>query len=541
MVPPNTNEDGPVDDEAKVPDDSYVFDMGSNKEKSSEAEALHSGKDVNHSIEKQQADAKIIPINKQVAKSKNSIEAEKAVCSKKAESTEPKPTGGAEKQKLTKGKKRPLTASKTTGLKESREDTGKDGSKSKQNGKKMVSGTEEGAALAGETKTKPSKKLKSSADVEKENTPVTIRQQGVNNDIGACEKVASQPLKKSVNNDSKGNKVSPSSMVVQNAGVKSEPAWFILSGHRLQRKEFQQVIRRLKGRVCRDSHHWSYQATHFIVPDPIRRTEKFFAAAASGSWILKTDYLTASNEAGRLLSEEPYEWHKKCLTEDGAINLEAPRKWALLRERTGHGAFYGMRIVIYGECIAPPLDTLKRVVKAGDGTILATSPPYTRLFKSRIDFAIISPGMPRVDMWVQEFLRHEVPCVVADYLVEYVCKSGYSLERHVQYNTHAWAKKSLENLINRVEEVVEDPRTPDHSIDDVVCNVCGSGDRGDEMIICGAEDGSHGCGAGVHIDCLNPPLEDVPSEDWFCPECSHKGESKTKNRSSKKRGSTSKM
>ncbi|KAL0420108.1 UNVERIFIED_CONTAM: BRCT domain-containing protein [Sesamum radiatum] len=330
-------------------------------------------------------------------------------------------------------------------------------------------------------------------------------------------------------------------MVVQNAGVKSEPAWFILSGHRLQRKEFQQVIRRLKGRVCRDSHHWSYQATHFIVPDPIRRTEKFFAAAASGSWILKTDYLTASNEAGRLLSEEPYEWHKKCLTEDGAINLEAPRKWRLLRERTGHGAFYGMRIVIYGECIAPPLDTLKRVVKAGDGTILATSPPYTRLFKSRIDFAIISPGMPRVDMWVQEFLRHEVPCVVADYLVEYVCKPGYSLERHVQYNTHAWAKKSLENLINRVEEVIEDPRTPDHSIDDVACNVCGSGDRGDEMIICGAEDGSHGCGAGVHIDCLNPPLEDVPSEDWFCPECSHKGESKTKNRSSKKRGSTSKM
>lgn len=26
----------------------------------------------------------------------------------------------------------------------------------------------------------------------------------------------------------------------------------------------------------------TYQATHFIVPDPICRTEKFFAAAASG-------------------------------------------------------------------------------------------------------------------------------------------------------------------------------------------------------------------------------------------------------------------
>jgi len=67
-----------------------------------------------------------------------------------------------------------------------------------------------------------------------------------------------------------------------NTRVKTEAACFILSGHRLQRKEFQQVIKRLKGRVCRDSHQWSYQATHFIAPDPIRRTEKFFAAAASG-------------------------------------------------------------------------------------------------------------------------------------------------------------------------------------------------------------------------------------------------------------------
>lgn len=66
--------------------------------------------------------------------------------------------------------------------------------------------------------------------------------------------------------------------------VNPEPVWFILSGHRFQKKEFQAVIRRLRGRVCRDSHSWSYQATHFIVPDPVRRTEKFFAAAAAGRY-----------------------------------------------------------------------------------------------------------------------------------------------------------------------------------------------------------------------------------------------------------------
>ena len=72
-------------------------------------------------------------------------------------------------------------------------------------------------------------------------------------------------------------------------------------------------------------------------------------------WILKTDFLSASSQAGKLLPEEPYEWHKNGLSEDGAINMEAPRKWRLLKERTGHGAFYGMRIVVYGDCFAPPL------------------------------------------------------------------------------------------------------------------------------------------------------------------------------------------
>jgi topoisomerase (DNA) II binding protein 1 len=64
--------------------------------------------------------------------------------------------------------------------------------------------------------------------------------------------------------------------------IMSEPALFILSGNRQQRRDCCSILRRLKGRVCRDSHHWSYQATHFIAPDPLRRTEKFFAAAAAG-------------------------------------------------------------------------------------------------------------------------------------------------------------------------------------------------------------------------------------------------------------------
>ncbi|KAJ0979877.1 hypothetical protein J5N97_015351 [Dioscorea zingiberensis] len=327
---------------------------------------------------------------------------------------------------------------------------------------------------------------------------------------------------------------------------KPQPACFILSGHRLQRKEFLKLIRHLRGRSCRDSHQWSYQATHFIVPDPVRRTEKFFAAAASGRWILKTDYLTASNEAGKFLDEESFEWHRKGLTEDGAISLEAPRKWRLLRERTGHGAFYGMRIIVYGECIAPTLDTLKRVVKAGDGTILATSPPYTRFLKSGVDYAVVSPSMPSVDIWVQEFLRHEVPCVVADYLVEYVCKPGYSLERHVLYKTHAWAEKSSANLLRLSKEVVTEnsPSLEDNSdeTDDLCCAVCGLRDRAEVMLICGDENGTVGCGIGTHIDCCDPQLDAIPEEDWFCPNCSNRTASKASvNNKRAKKSSSSKV
>ncbi|WOL06686.1 BRCT domain-containing protein [Canna indica] len=353
-------------------------------------------------------------------------------------------------------------------------------------------------------------------DSEKENIPLETRRFNSNCSSNRKSKLIKKNEPNQIQGPNNGDK-----KVRKIKKLNLEPSWFILSGHRIQRKEFQTIIKRLKGRFCRDSHHWSYQATHFIVPDPVRRTEKFFAAAAAGRWILKADYLTASSEAGKFLDEEPFEWHGKGLTEDGAINLEAPRKWRLLRERTGHGALHKMRIIIYGECIAPTLDTLKRVVKAGDGIILATSPPYTRFLKSGVDYAIVSPSMPRVDSWVQEFLRHEIPCVAADYLVEYVCKPGYSLERHVLYKTHSWAEKSFANLLSLSEEIIEGS-TPnlEESSEDLSCTVCGSRDRGEVMLICGDEAGTVGCGIGIHIDCCDPPLESIPEGDWFCPKCS---------------------
>ncbi|EPS63240.1 hypothetical protein M569_11549 [Genlisea aurea] len=302
---------------------------------------------------------------------------------------------------------------------------------------------------------------------------------------------------------------------------KDEPRYFIFSGSRIQRKEFQSAVKKLKGRICRgSSHQWSYQATHFVVPEPVRRTEKFFATAASGRWILKPDYLTASVEAGRFVEEEPFEWHAEGSTEDGAIDLEAPRKWRLLRERTGHGAFHGMKIVIYGECTAPPLDTLKRAVKSGGGTVLATSPPYTRFLRSGdVDFAVVGPGT--ADAWIEAFVGREVPCVAADYLVDLVCRpGGCCLAKHVRHSTHEWAERALRDHMKRVEEV-EGEGEEGFDDEDLECEGCGRVDGEEEMLICGgsSDEKGVGCGVGWHIFCLDPPLQNVPTDDWFCPSC----------------------
>ncbi|TMW89095.1 hypothetical protein EJD97_017675 [Solanum chilense] len=525
-----TNES--LNDDTEAPEDQEDEELNVLREKSTGTEAQHSGL---QSAEKKINANKVVNKNERedIAKSlsteSNEFETQKTSSGKETKLSKSTSVGKASEENVPEGPKCMKKNTKKTNLATKRaaasvEDAERKKCRTDRNkvevkkGKGSPSETGKASVISTENQ------LKSSMDVEKENMPV----------IG---------LQNASHSEHEADRSSPydtKSRSLKVTEVQSEPRWFIVSGHRLQRKEFQQVIKRLKGKVCRDSHQWSYQATHFIVPAPVRRTEKFFAAASSGRWILNTDYLTASVEAGKLLDEEPYEWHKKGFTEDLAINLEAPRKWRLLRERTGHGALYGMKIIIYGDCIVPPLDTLKRAVKAGDGIILATSPPYSRFLESGVDFAIVSEVMPRCDKWVQEFLRHEIPCVLPDYLVTYVCKPGYTLSNYVQYNTHSWAERSLKKHVNRLEEIVEEMEPSDDSSNDIACQVCGSPDRGEVMLICGDESGSLGCGIGMHVDCCDPPLECIPEEDWFCPECSKNMSNTSTKRKSNKGTSTSK-
>ncbi|XP_066894035.1 PHD and RING finger domain-containing protein 1 isoform X4 [Kogia breviceps] len=57
----------------------------------------------------------------------------------------------------------------------------------------------------------------------------------------------------------------------------------------------------------------------------------------------------------------------------------------------------------------------------------------------------------------------------------------------------------------------------DEDEDPTFCGVCGRSDREDRLLLC------DGCDAGYHMECLDPPLQEVPVDEWFCPECTAPG------------------
>lgn len=53
----------------------------------------------------------------------------------------------------------------------------------------------------------------------------------------------------------------------------------------------------------------------------------------------------------------------------------------------------------------------------------------------------------------------------------------------------------------------------DDDNDMTLCEICNRGDREDRMLLC------DDCNLGYHMDCLNPPLADVPTGSWYCDNC----------------------
>ncbi|XP_039177849.1 PHD and RING finger domain-containing protein 1 isoform X1 [Crotalus tigris] len=74
----------------------------------------------------------------------------------------------------------------------------------------------------------------------------------------------------------------------------------------------------------------------------------------------------------------------------------------------------------------------------------------------------------------------------------------------VRFDGEILKKIPVENTKSQEDGLEEDP---------TFCEVCGRSDREDRLLLC------DGCDAGYHMECLNPPLSEVPVDEWFCPPC----------------------
>ncbi|XP_074921165.1 PHD and RING finger domain-containing protein 1 isoform X2 [Chelonoidis abingdonii] len=99
---------------------------------------------------------------------------------------------------------------------------------------------------------------------------------------------------------------------------------------------------------------------------------------------------------------------------------------------------------------------------------------------------------------IVEWSKNANSCPVDRILFKYICI-------RVRFGGDILKKIPVENTKAQDGDSGED--------DPTFCEVCGRSDREDRLLLC------DGCDAGYHMECLNPPLNEVPVDEWFCPAC----------------------
>ncbi|XP_076255601.1 mutagen-sensitive 101 isoform X2 [Rhynchophorus ferrugineus] len=214
------------------------------------------------------------------------------------------------------------------------------------------------------------------------------------------------------------------------------PKVFLLSGIELnQRERLSKTIKTLGG-IVSESASYDDSCTHLICPKPLRN-EKTLACMAAGKWILHVSYIEKSQEAGRFLFEEHFEFGNPLSRSN--INYEEKdcciNYWRKEIKKRGYGAFNGMRAIV----IAERRDPLVKVIEAGEGVILNISPPFEDsvhathcLLEAKVvkDLSQYTPlalqGIKCVNtIYINEFLRNcgkEVTSYVLPYFSSYYSK-----------------------------------------------------------------------------------------------------------------------
>ncbi|KAH7479333.1 DNA topoisomerase 2-binding protein 1-B [Phytophthora ramorum] len=216
---------------------------------------------------------------------------------------------------------------------------------------------------------------------------------------------------------------------------------FLLTGDRDQAIVHTSIISSLGGTVSDFGRVFDNNCTHIICSE-LKRTEKFIAGCAAGKWILKPSYLEACATAEKFVDEAAHEWgthasDKKNI--DQRIWPGASGYWR--KERTGGhpGAFAGWRFFIHAKCV-PPRDMCERIALAGGGSVipLTKAADFNSLAKeSTLEapvVALFSPEVPTRDLWLKKLKEHEIQCLKATFLIDYITKKQAPPVKRADYH-----------------------------------------------------------------------------------------------------------
>jgi [histone H3]-trimethyl-L-lysine4 demethylase len=110
---------------------------------------------------------------------------------------------------------------------------------------------------------------------------------------------------------------------------------------------------------------------------------------------------------------------------------------------------------------------------------------------------------------VSECAKHVLSQLYYEHLYDYEIyndRKNKPEKSKMEFHTRNKRKKISQNLVQEAENFSNEEF-------DQICEQCNSGLHGEVMLLCDR------CNKGWHIYCLTPPLESVPSGNWYCLEC----------------------
>ncbi|KAE9156064.1 hypothetical protein PF005_g59 [Phytophthora fragariae] len=235
--------------------------------------------------------------------------------------------------------------------------------------------------------------------------------------------------KSSKTSSKKPKKEAPATKKSRAASPPKNSRVFLLTGDRDQAALQTSIISSLGGTVSKFGRVFDSNCTHIICSE-LKRTEKFIAGCAAGKWILKPSYLDACSTAGKFIDEAAHEWgsHKSDQKDiDERIWPGVSAYWRKERAGGNPGAFTGWKFFIHAKCI-PPRDMCERIVLAGGGSVipLTKSAKFDSLAKDSTPdapvVALFPPQVPTRDLWLKKLKTHEIECIKANFLIDYITK-----------------------------------------------------------------------------------------------------------------------